>query len=148
MIKNKKIEIVLYVVFILLLLFVIYCFINIYYNKLHTSYDDKLPDLTELSFDTKQYRMDGIKSDTTAQYTFIVKNVGNNPLFIHSVNPSCLCTNYYVSKTQINQQDTAKIVLVINTKDKKGFYDINTIVVANTKEKYYLLKLVGEIKNE
>ena len=148
MVKNKKIKIVLYVMFVLPVLFIVYCFINIYYNKLHTSYDDELPDLTELSFDTKQYRLDGIKSDTIALYTFIVKNVGSNPLLISSVNPSCLCTSYYISKTQIAQQDTAKIVLFINTKDKKGFYDINTVVIANTKEKYYLLKLVGEIKNE
>lgn len=100
---------------------------NIHYNKLYISSNDKVPDLTELIFDTKQYSMGCLKTDTIAHYTFIVKNVGTNPLFIHSVNPSCLCTNYYVSKTKINQQDTAKIVLVINTKDKKGFFDINTI---------------------
>jgi len=148
MVKDRKIEVAFCIIFIILLLFIVYCILNIHYNKLHTGNEDKFPDLTELSFNTKKYRMDGIKSDTTVEYTFVVKNVGNNPLFIYSVNPSCLCTNYYISKTQIDQQDTAKIVLVINTTGKKGFYDINTIVTANTKEKYYLLKLVGEIKNE
>lgn len=108
--------------------------------------DEELQELTELSFNTKRYRMDGIKSDTILQYTFILKNIGDKPLFIRSINPSCLCTSYYLSKKEITQQDTAKIVLTVDTKDKKGFYEINTIVIANTKEKHYLLKLIGEIK--
>ena len=111
---SKKINIVFGAIFMSLFLFILYCFIDIHYNKLHTSNDGELPkllDLTELSFDTKQHRIDGIKSDTTAQYTFIVKNIGNNPLYIYSINPNCLCTDYYVSKVVINQQDTAKIIL-------------------------------------
>lgn len=144
--KNNKIfKIAFGIGFIFLSLFIIYCFINIYYNKSHANIDEELQELTELSFNTKQYKMDSIQSDTILQYTFILKNIGDKPLFIRSINPSCLCTSYYLSKKEITQQDTAKIVLTVNTKDKKGFYEINTVVIANTKEKYYLLKLIGEI---
>lgn len=130
--------------------FIVYCILTICFDKAvkgESELNTSRHKLSDLTFSTQQYKFKNVKTDTILQYTFILKNTGNDTLFIESINPNCLCTNYYLSKKVIMQQDTAKIILTIDTKNKIGFYEINTIVTANTPKKYYLLKIYGEIGN-
>lgn len=147
---NHNLKIIFYIIFIIPILILVYFLIKIYNENHSTSiknFRNKIVNTT-LDFNTLKYNIDGVKQDTILSYDFIVKNNGEFPLILYSVNHSCLCTNYTVSKKVVHPTDTAKITLILDTKDKLGFYDINAIVIANTKEKYYRLRLTGSIRKK
>lgn len=96
--------------------------------------------LTELKFDTKTSDVGVIPLDTIVKATYIMKNSGINPLVIYYVIADCNCTSYELSKKIIQPNDTAKLVLAINTKGKdEGKQTLRTTMRANTLDELYLL---------
>lgn len=87
-----------------------------------------------LSFQKKVIDYGKVSNDTTLVAKFIMKNVTSEKITINYVNPECTCTSYYVSKYEIQPNDTASVVLTVDTSGKFG------------KEKIYAIVNYGEKK--
>lgn len=87
-----------------------------------------------LSFQKKVIDYGKVSNDTTLVAKFIMRNTTSKKIIINYVNPECTCTSYYVSNYEILPNDTASVVLTINTVGKFG------------KEKIYAIVNYGEKK--
>lgn len=87
-----------------------------------------------LSFQKNIIDYGKVSNDTTLAAKFIMKNTTSEKITINYVNPECTCTSYYVSKYEVQPNDTASVVLTINTAGKFG------------KEKIYAIVNYGEKK--
>ncbi|MBR5205009.1 MAG: DUF1573 domain-containing protein [Bacteroidaceae bacterium] len=82
----------------------------------------------ELVFTKKVIDYGKVSNDTTLIATFIAKNKSSQDVIINYVNPECTCTSYYVSKYDIQPNDTVSITLTIKTTGKFGKEKIYAIV--------------------
>ena len=87
-----------------------------------------------LAFQKKVIDYGRVPNDTTLVAQFIMKNITSEKITVNYVNPECTCTSYYVSKYEIQPNDTASVVLTVKTTGKFG------------KEKIYAIVNYGEKK--
>ncbi|HRS01514.1 MAG TPA: DUF1573 domain-containing protein [Bacteroidota bacterium] len=59
-------------------------------------------------------------SEQVLHTTMILKNIGNEPLKIYSVSPSCGCTTSPLTKTEIAPGDTAQLPITFNISSYTG----------------------------
>lgn len=88
----------------------------------------------DLDFQPKVINFGTVHNDTVLTAKFVLKNISKNKIDINYVNPECSCTDYYVSKYVLNSNDTASIILTVNTAGKFGKQKIYTIVNYGEKE--------------
>ncbi|MEG0518829.1 MAG: DUF1573 domain-containing protein [Bacteroidales bacterium] len=150
-VKNKKAERIYWGLIVLSFGIIIYSVIKLStpVNRIitTTTEETKNDPLTILSFETMKFDFGKCSQDAVITHDFIFRNTGEFPLIIYSVTPSCLCTSYALSKKVIMPQDTAKINIVFNAKNKVGNQIINTIVRANTKQASYRLYVSGTVSS-
>lgn len=94
----------------------------------------------EIQFDKDKVDFGVIPQDTLVTALYQIKNIGSDTLKITDIQPDCSCTSFYVSKFKIAPNDTASVKLNINTFHKHGNIEQYTILVTNTKKKFYSLK--------
>lgn len=94
----------------------------------------------EIQFDKEQVDFGIIPQDTLVTALYQIKNIGSDTLKIADIQPDCSCTSFYVSKFKIAPNDTASVKLNINTFHKHGNIEQYTVLVTNTKKKFYSLK--------
>lgn len=106
---------------------------------------EKKHELTSLRFENKVVDIGEISDDTTINADYIFRNTGNKPLFIYNVNPNCICTAHMLSKKAVAPNDTGKLTLIFNSKDKYGEQIIYSTLEANTMDKLYRVILKTKI---
>lgn len=94
----------------------------------------------EVQFDKEKVDFGIIPQDTLVTALYQIKNTGSDTLKITDIQPDCSCTSFYVSKFKIAPNDTALVQLNINTFHKHGNIEQYTVLVTNTKKKFYSLK--------
>ncbi|MBQ2884123.1 MAG: DUF1573 domain-containing protein [Alphaproteobacteria bacterium] len=101
---------------------------------------------TKISFNDKGYDVGNVGKDTVFTKDYILKNIGEYPLFVKAIYPDCNCTSFETSSYLALPQDSLVISLTVATKNKRiGEFMLHTVVVTNTEEEYSLLKLVGNV---
>lgn len=88
----------------------------------------------ELLFQNKNIDFGRVSNDTVLYAKFVMKNISKHNVVINYVNPDCSCTAFQVSKKDILPQDTASIVLTVDTRNKYGKEKLYTIVNYGKKE--------------
>ena len=84
-----------------------------------------------------------IEEGTQASFTFDVKNVGDQPLIINNVQPSCGCTTPEWTKEPIAPGATGKIMATFNSQGRPGAFNKAITVMNNTSESSRVLTIKG-----
>jgi hypothetical protein len=100
-----------------------------------------------LTFLNRTVNFGNIRSDTLLKAKFLFVNSGTETVEIEYVNPDCTCTDYSLSSSLINPQDTAFVVLSINTANRYGYNAVYSTLKANTSIKMYKLTLIFNVKD-
>ena len=103
---------------------------------------EKATPLTEAAFVQKIVRIENVPTDTIIEVKYKVFNKGTNDLIIEDVNPDCTCTDFYVKDSIVTPGDSTIIAMYINTRDKRGFSKVNTVVTLNTAIELYKLSAI------
>ncbi|MBL7473296.1 DUF1573 domain-containing protein [Robertkochia sediminum] len=108
----------------------------------------RLKELTKIEFEEKLIDFgDVISGDTTLTATYVIKNIGKNPLLIEYVNPDCTCSNFEFTMDTIKENERGLIKLDFNIKNKIGLNKFYATLRANTNSKFYKLTYMVNIKN-
>jgi hypothetical protein len=84
-----------------------------------------------------------IEEGTQASFTFDIKNVGDQPLIINNVQPSCGCTTPEWTKEPIAPGSTGKIMATFNSQGRPGAFSKAVTVMNNTSEPTRVLTIKG-----
>ena len=82
-----------------------------------------------------------VKSDTVLVASFIVKNIGEETLFLQNLRADCICTSSEWNKRVATPGDSLIITLKLDTKGKSGDNRVYATFLANTKEINHKLRL-------
>ncbi len=82
-----------------------------------------------------------VEQGDTLLVRYEVVNTGLDSLFLLTINPDCICTDYKVSTSVAAPAETLTIDVIVDTKDKIGDNLIHIVLEANTPEKMYMIKL-------
>ncbi len=93
-----------------------------------------------------------IKRGPGAKHTFEFTNVGNQPIIVMNVTPSCGCTNVDWSKSPVLPGQKGYVSLELKTDEQHGVFDKEVYIQSNAKtphgEKRYVLRIKGDAKDE
>lgn len=109
---------------------------------------DDEENLAKLVLSKKIVDLGEVPEDTILKAKYVLYNISDNLLKIEYVNPDCSCTDYKLSKHSIHPNDSALLTLFLNTANKLGSYELNTILKANTPEKMYMVKMKARVKDK
>ena len=98
-----------------------------------------------IKFDNKILDLGEVKINSKIKAKFNFSNVGDKELFIKDVKPQCGCTLANYSKLPIKKEERGEITIVYSAPSTQTVISKTIIVVANTYEKSYLLKIIAEI---
>lgn len=101
--------------------------------------------MTEVSCDFSKLNVGEVKSDTTLQFDYLLKNIGEDSLRVLFVSPDCNCTGYKLSHRCVGEGDSIALALYVDMKKHKGAFMLNTVVGLNTKQRLYRITIEGEI---
>ncbi|WP_238395864.1 DUF1573 domain-containing protein [Pontibacter pudoricolor] len=99
----------------------------------------------ELTFEKETHDFGTIAEGTLASYEFKVKNVGDQPVVISNVQPSCGCTTPDWTKTPILPGKTGVIKAVYNSASRPGPFYKSILVVSNGKTPNTTIYIKGEV---
>lgn len=103
--------------------------------------------LTEISLENASHDFGDIKKNDVVEYTYTIKNIGQNPLIISSVQPSCGCTAPDYTKEPILPGETGTVTLKFDSSGFDGKINKSADVFANTEESPIKLLFTANIKN-
>jgi hypothetical protein len=96
--------------------------------------------------DKKDFGM--VKKGQRIFCSFFLKNIGIEPVDVLYYKASCNCTEVKISKQVVNPDDTLKVNLIIDTKEKyPGLHSSTVILKTNGERTFYDLWANFEIKN-
>lgn len=104
---------------------------------------------TDIQFTSQDVNFGEIKMGEKIDVKFPFKNIGNKPLYIIAVNPSCGCTVADYTKGAILPGKEGVIVAAFDSnKSHPGQVSKGITVTANTKQHLYALSFHGNITGE
>ncbi|MBC5992370.1 DUF1573 domain-containing protein [Pontibacter cellulosilyticus] len=99
----------------------------------------------ELKFEKETHDFGTIAEGTQAAYEFKVKNVGNQPVIISAVQPSCGCTTPDWTKDPILPGKTGVIRAMYNSTGRPGPFHKSISVTSNAATPNQVLYIKGEV---
>jgi hypothetical protein len=97
------------------------------------------------SVDSTTHNFGTVLAGTNPSHTFIVKNTGNAPLIINSVEPACGCIVANFTHEPISPGKSGTIVLVFSSESRRGFQLRSTTVTTNADNPEVVLYMKGTI---
>jgi hypothetical protein len=104
----------------------------------------KMPKTTIEVAETK-FDFGKITEGDKVRHTYMVKNVGTNPLVISNVQVSCGCTAPFFPSEPIQPGSTGEVTLEFNSAGKEGVVNKNALIVANADNAPYSIGFVAEV---
>ena len=112
---------------------------------------NSIPALTDsinyafIEFETKTVKLDSVKVGSTVHNSFEFNNTGKIPLIIKDVKSSCGCTIVAFNKKPVAPGKCGKIEFYYNAPHKPVVINKYLIVITNTYEKNYILRIKGKV---
>lgn len=78
-----------------------------------------------------KYDFGTIKEGSIVSTNVFLKNIGNEPVVINSINNSCDCISYNLSSKKINANENAIMKIELNTKNRSGKFTRTLTISAN-----------------
>lgn len=101
--------------------------------------------LTDICIFEPKYDFGKVKQGTNVIHDFRFVNIGENNCIVEYVKPDCICTDYSFTSGKIYPGEEGAIQLKLDTSDKIGRVQIYAILKVNTQNKFYKLRLYGEV---
>jgi hypothetical protein len=101
--------------------------------------------VTSISMSSTEIKLTDLQKDKKSVATFTLKNTGNQPLLINSVNASCGCTKPVWNRRPVASGKETAITLEIQPEDV-GFFHKTVQVYCNTEKGVITFVLTGEVK--
>ncbi len=122
-------------------------------GKASTAAQTKFTDGPHFKFDGGDTHDFGVvKRGPIAMHTFEFTNVGNAPIIVQNVTPSCGCTNVEWIKTPVLPGQRGYIQLGLKTAEQHGIFNKEVYIQSNavvpSGEKRYTLYIKGDAKGE
>jgi len=98
--------------------------------------------ITKLDFSCDStYNLGIVEHDSILPFSFYIKNIGINTLYISKLHASCGCTRIDSDHDSAKASDSIEVTGVISSKGKSGINLTVLNFIANTKEKNHQLRL-------
>lgn len=97
-------------------------------------------EVTENKFDFGK-----INDGDVVKHTYMVKNIGENPLVISNVQVSCGCTAPSYPKEPIQPGKIGELTLEFNSAGKAGIVNKNALIIANADNAPYSIGFSAEV---
>ena len=108
--------------------------------------DDVKKKITQIKIEKKEYDFGTISPKDSVHGSFLIENIGKKPLIIYSALASCGCTTPSWTRAPVMVGKTAKISFIFKpTADYKGVVKKSIVFQANTKERFHVLYLYGNV---
>lgn len=101
--------------------------------------------VTSVFMSSTEMKLDDLQKDKKSVATFTLKNIGDQPLLIYSVNASCGCTKPTWDKRPIRSGKETSITLEIQPEDV-GFFHKTVQVHCNTEKEVITFAITGQVK--
>jgi len=93
-----------------------------------------------------------IKRGPGAEHTFQFTNIGNQPIIVQDVTPSCGCTNVDWSKNPVLPGQKGFIKLTLKTEEQHGIFNKEVYIKSNATnnphgDKRYTIYIKGDAKD-
>ncbi|MCC9135934.1 DUF1573 domain-containing protein [Pontibacter silvestris] len=99
----------------------------------------------KLIYKNESHDFGTIAEGTLASYEFLVKNVGDQPVIIANVQPSCGCTTPEWPKDPILPGKIAKIKAMYNSTGRPGPFNKSITITSNAETPSHVLYIKGEV---
>lgn len=109
--------------------------------------DEEVKALPKTSIEVLETKFDfgKINEGDKVRHTYMVKNIGTNPLVISNVQVSCGCTAPFFPKDPIKPNATGEITLEFNSAGKFGKVDKNALIIANADNAPFSIGFLAEV---
>lgn len=98
-----------------------------------------------IKFETKTFNLDTVKTNSTTQKSFKYVNTGKIPLIIKDIKSSCGCTVVSFSQKPVMPEKSNKIKFSYTAPKKAVTINKYLIVLTNTYERNYMLRIKGVV---
>lgn len=100
-----------------------------------------------LSFLTRRIQVLGdIPKDTVFIREFKFVNKGDAPLVIEEIHKSCSCSEYKINSYTIYPEEEGVLIITVDTKARTGMQEITLHMLANTKERDHIIKIIYQVQ--
>lgn len=103
---------------------------------------------TKVEFDKEIHDFGEIEQGEIAETTFLIKNVGDNDLYIVDAHGSCGCTVPEVTKEAIEPGESAPISVKFDSNGKSGEVTKTVMITCNTAKVVENIKIKASIKTK
>jgi hypothetical protein len=103
---------------------------------------------TKVAFDKEVHNFGEIKQGEIVSTSFIIKNIGDNDLFIVEAHGSCGCTVPEVTKEAIEPGESAPIHVKFDSNGKSGEVTKSIMVTCNTAKIVETISIKASIKSK
>lgn len=104
------------------------------------------PNAPKITFKASEHDFGNIEEGPKANYEFVFKNTGKEPLVLSNVKASCGCTTPSWPKEPILPQQEGKILVTYNTQGRPGSFVKNITVTSNADVENVVLTIKGNVK--
>ena len=104
------------------------------------------PTLAKIQVDEPVFKFGTTETGGKIEHTFLIKNVGNDPLIVKQVQAACGCTTTNLAQTQIEPGGSSELKAVLDLKGRVGPQSSSITVKSNDSAQSDLkLTLVGNV---
>ncbi len=102
------------------------------------------PNLTSVEADRLEIEIPGLTTNETKEVDFVLKNTGNNPLIIQTVNASCGCTVPTWERKPVMPGKTTRIMVMVKP-ESAGYFNKKIMVYCNVPDGHIALTVKSNI---
>lgn len=95
-----------------------------------------------------QFNFGHMKEGDKVSHTYLVKNIGQNPLFISNIQVSCGCTAPSFPKEPILPGQQGEVTLEFNSAGKAGSVQKNALIIANADNAPFSIGFKAEVEKK
>lgn len=101
---------------------------------------------TNAAFSDTEFDFGKVKEGDTVKHVFVVKNTGEEPLFIFKAQGSCDCVVAQYSGAPITAGGEEDLTVFFDTKGRKGHQQRTVTISTNTDPSETVLTITGEVE--
>lgn len=102
----------------------------------------------KIEFEKSTHDFGIVEEGELPTYVFVFKNVGNEPLELTTVKPSCGCTSPYWKKGAIAPGDTGSIKVTYKTQGRPGSFNKAVNIVSNAENPHTIIYIKGIVNRK
>lgn len=103
---------------------------------------------TMIEVQETKFNFGKINDGDVVRHTYMVKNIGENPLVISNIQVSCGCTAPFYPKEPILPGKIGEVTLEFNSAGKVGMVDKNALIIANADNAPFSIGFLADVQKK